>query len=73
MQTGTVKLYHNDKGWGFIKPDGGGWDIFVHKSALARSGINHLATGDRVTFDAEISNRTGKPAATGIKLEEKAA
>ncbi|WP_099866896.1 cold-shock protein [Pararhizobium haloflavum] len=56
-QTGTVKFFNADKGYGFITPDGGAKDVFVHISALQASGIAHLNEGDKVTFDTEADRR----------------
>ena len=50
---GTVKWFNDAKGFGFITPDGGGKDVFVHQSALASSGFRSLAEGDRVEFQTE--------------------
>jgi cold shock protein len=56
-QTGTVKFFNADKGFGFITPDGGSKDVFVHISALQASGISHLSEGDKVSFDTEADRR----------------
>jgi cold shock protein len=56
------------KGFWFIQPDDGGNDVFVHLSELERAGI-YLAEGRKVSFDIEISRRTGKPAATNLRTE----
>ena len=53
MATGTVKWFNNDKGFGFITPDEGGKDLFVHHSAIQGSGFRTLADGARVTYEAE--------------------
>jgi CspA family cold shock protein len=53
MATGTVKWFNNDKGFGFITPDEGGKDLFVHHSAIQGSGFRSLADGARVTYEAE--------------------
>ena len=65
MATGTVKWFNGAKGFGFIQPDGGGPDVFVHISAVERSGIGSLRDGQKVTYDV-IQDR-GKPAATNLK------
>ena len=67
MTTGTVKFYNAAKGYGFIQPDDGGKDVFVHVSALTRAGMRDLAEGQKVSFDIEVDQRTGKNAATNIR------
>ncbi|MEP2844810.1 MAG: cold-shock protein, partial [Alphaproteobacteria bacterium] len=52
-QTGTVKFFNSSKGFGFITPEGGSKDVFVHVTALEASGISHLADGQQVTFEVE--------------------
>jgi cold shock protein len=63
MNTGTVKFFDADKGYGFIAPDGGGEDVFVHITALEQAGINTLNQNDRVTYDLDTDKR-GKQAAS---------
>ena len=65
MATGTVKWFNADKGYGFIAPDNGGEDVFVHISALERSGMGQVTQGDRLAFDIEIDRR-GKYSATNL-------
>jgi len=65
MATGTVKWFNYDKGYGFIKPDDGAADVFVHISALSQAGISGLTDGQKVSF--EVSMERGKPAATNLK------
>ncbi|MDB5678972.1 cold-shock protein [Sphingomonas bacterium] len=67
MTTGTVKFFNADKGYGFIAPDGGGQDAFVHITALEQAGINTLNQNDRVTYDLENDKR-GKQAAVNVKM-----
>jgi CspA family cold shock protein len=67
MNTGTVKFYNGQKGFGFIQPDNGGKDVFVHASALERAGIRGLVEGQKVTFDTEEDRRTGKIAVGNIQ------
>jgi CspA family cold shock protein len=67
MTTGTVKFFNADKGYGFIAPDGGGQDAFVHITALEQAGINTLNQNDRVTYDLENDKR-GKTAAVNVKM-----
>jgi CspA family cold shock protein len=67
MPTGTVKWYNETKGYGFIQPDGGGKDVFVHVSAVERAGLGTLAEGQKVSFQEEADRRTGKSSATDLK------
>ena len=69
MATGTVKFYNGQKGFGFIQPDDGGKDVFVHATALERAGIRNLVEGQKVSFDIEEDRRTGKVAASNLKAE----
>ena len=68
MTTGTVKWFNANKGYGFISPEDGGKDVFVHISALEKAGINQLNDGQKVSF--EISSNRGRESAADIKLEE---
>jgi CspA family cold shock protein len=67
MATGTVKFFNSQKGFGFITPDGGGKDAFVHISAVERAGIGSLNEGDKVSYDLE-TGRDGKASAANLKL-----
>ncbi len=67
MQTGTVKFYNDQKGFGFIAPDGGGNDVFVHATALERAGMRSLVEGQKVSFDTQKDARTGKLAVATIE------
>ena len=67
MPTGTVKWFNATKGYGFIAPDDGGKDVFVHISALERAGIRHLKDGQAVTFDIE-RDRNGRESASNLQL-----
>jgi len=66
MSTGVVKWFNATKGFGFITPDGGGQDAFVHISAVERSGLSGLAEGQKVSFELQ-KGRTGKTEATNLK------
>lgn len=66
MPTGTVKFY-NIQGFGFIEPDDGGQDVFVHATALERAGMGALVQGQKVSFDTEVDSRSGKTAVANIK------
>lgn len=67
MATGTVKFFNSQKGFGFVTPDEGGKDAFVHVTALERAGINTLNEGDKISYDLE-SGRDGKTSAVNVKL-----
>jgi CspA family cold shock protein len=68
MPQGTVKFFNSAKGFGFISPDDGGADVFVHISAVERSGLNGLNDGDQVSFEMEQDRRSGKMAAVDLDL-----
>jgi CspA family cold shock protein len=67
MPTGTVKWFNTAKGYGFIAPDGGGKDVFVHISAVERSGLTGLADDQKVSFEMQ-EGRDGRQMAADIKL-----
>ena len=67
MITGTVKWFNHTKGYGFIQPDSGGADAFVHISAVERSGIADLVEGQKVEYEL-VTGRNGKQAADNLKL-----
>jgi CspA family cold shock protein len=67
MNTGTVKFYNESKGFGFIQPDDGNKDVFVHASALERAGVPSLREGQKVSFDTAEDRRTGKIAVNNIQ------
>ncbi|MDB5590410.1 cold-shock protein [Enterovirga sp.] len=68
MTNGTVKFYNDTKGFGFIQPDDGGKDVFVHATALERAGIRGLAEGMKVSFDTEQDRRSGKVAVNNLQV-----
>lgn len=63
MTTGTVKWFNGQKGFGFIQPDNGGPDVFVHISAVERAGMRSLNEGQKVSFELEQDKRSGKSSA----------
>jgi len=67
MANGTVKWFNTTKGYGFIAPDGGGKDVFVHISAVERSGLTGLADNQKVSFDIE-TGRDGRSSAANLEL-----
>ena len=68
MATGVVKMFNVDRGYGFIKPDDGGPDVFLHASALEQAGIGSLPIGSRLSFDVVMDQRKGKTSAQNVKL-----
>jgi cold shock protein len=68
MSTGKVKWFNAQKGFGFIAPDDGGNDVFVHISALERAGLSHLNEGQKVSFELKADPRRGKSSAENLKL-----
>ena len=67
MSKGTVKWFNSQKGYGFIQPDDGGKDVFVHATALERAGMRGLVEGQKVSFDTQEDRRTGKIAVGNIQ------
>ncbi len=67
MATGTVKWFNDQKGYGFIQPDAGGKDVFVHISAVERSGMRSLAEGQKISYEHETDRRSGKESAGNLK------
>jgi CspA family cold shock protein len=67
MATGTVKWFNATKGFGFIQPDGGGTDVFVHISAVERAGMRDLNEGQKVAYEVVADRRTGKSSADNLK------
>jgi CspA family cold shock protein len=68
MATGTVKWFNSQKGYGFIQPDDGSKDVFVHISAVERSGLGYLNEGQKISYEVE-SGRNGKSAAVALKAQ----
>jgi CspA family cold shock protein len=69
MTKGTVKWFNSQKGFGFIQPDTGGNDVFVHISAVERAGMGTLSEGQKVSFDIVADRRSGKSAAENLRAE----
>ncbi len=67
MPVGTVKFFNANKGFGFITPENGGTDVFVHISSVQRSGLNELYDGQTVEFEIGTDKRSGKSAAQNIR------
>ena len=67
MNTGTVIWFNNEKGFGFIQPDNGNKDVFVHITAVERAGMYDLREGQKVSFDIVSDSRTGKSAAENLQ------
>jgi cold shock protein len=68
LSTGTVKWFNAEKGFGFIEPDDGGKDAFVHISAVERSGLNNLHEGQKVDFELVSDRKSGKMTADNLKV-----
>ena len=67
MNTGTVKFFNSTKGFGFIQPDNGGTDVFVHISAVERAGMRTIVEGQKLSFEVVKDNRSGKSAAENLQ------
>ena len=67
MDTGTVKWFNSQKGFGFIQPTNGGTDVFVHISAVERAGMSTLNEGQKLSFDVVADRRSGKSAAENLR------
>ena len=67
METGTVKWFNETKGYGFIQPDNGGKDVFVHVSAGQRSGLMGLREGQKVSYELQTDQRSGKQSAVNLQ------
>ncbi|WP_105384380.1 cold-shock protein [Neorhizobium alkalisoli] len=68
MNNGIVKFFNTSKGFGFIQPSDGSKDVFVHISAVERSGMTYLAEGQKVTYDLVEDKRSGKSAAENLQV-----
>jgi CspA family cold shock protein len=67
MSMGTVKWFNGQKGFGFIQPDDGGKDVFVHISAVERAGMSTLNEGQKISFEVVADRRTGKSSAENLR------
>ena len=67
MSTGTVKWFNGQKGYGFIQPDDGSKDVFVHISAVERSGMNSLSEGQKISYEVIADRRSGKSSAGNLR------
>ncbi len=67
MSTGSVKGFNGQKGFGFIQPDDGGKDVFVHISAVERAGMHDLNEGQKISYDVVADKRTGKSSADNLR------
>ena len=67
MNTGTVKWYNDQKGYGFIQPDSGDRDVFVHATAVERAGLRGLREGQKVSYELQTDQRSGKVAAVNLQ------
>jgi cold shock protein len=67
MPTGKVKWYNGQKGFGFIAPDDGGTDVFVHVSAVERAGLSGLAEGQTLTYEVKMDTKRGKSSAENLR------
>ena len=68
MSMGTVKWFNADKGYGFIQPDDGGADVFVHISAVEQAGMRGLNEGQKLSYEVQPDRRTGKSSATKLRV-----
>jgi cold shock protein len=68
LPIGTVKWFNAQKGFGFIQPEGGGADVFVHISAVERAGMGNLQEGQKISYETKVDPRRGKSSAENLKL-----
>ena len=68
MSTGTVKWFNSEKGYGFIQPDDGGTDVFVHISAVEQAGLRSLNEGQKLSYEVQADRRTGKSSAARLEI-----
>ncbi|CAH1690456.1 transcription antiterminator and regulator of RNA stability [Hyphomicrobiales bacterium] len=68
MPTGTVKWFNETKGYGFIQPDDGGQDVFVHISAVGRAGLQTLMEGQKISYELVADRRSGKSSADNLRV-----
>ena len=68
MTTGVVKWFNGQKGYGFIQPDDGGKDVFVHISAVERAGLRDLVEGQKISFELKVDPRRGKSNADNLRV-----
>lgn len=69
MATGTVKWFNSTKGFGFIQPDDGSQDVFVHISAVERAGLRELRDGQKISYEIVADRRSGKSSAENLKVD----
>jgi len=69
MATGTVKWFNSAKGYGFIQPEAGGGDVFVHVSAVERAGLRELQEGQKVSYEIQQDRKTGKSSAVDLRVD----